>query len=937
MKEGDKDAYLDNLFGAQKPLAPGEARGEEAVAPQVRSAEETTAAEVAPTPEKPGLVYLNAGLNPRATLEAAKASPLGQRAAEFVGKVVDDLQMKLTPMAASTTTDTSRAVAKEFANQDRLARYQWGQFDDILKKNYTPEERAAMGRALDEQSVLEQTGQPTAGKGLDRLSPDQRATIEVINKHGKALWERAKAMGMVTGEGLPSYMPRMVVNIGEDGTVSRLPSKGAGVQGEFARPSGENIVVSSPNLLHRQYLTAAETEAAARAKFGEGATLVTDIRALPAALARFERAIAGRELIDQVKAIGKRTGKELVSNAEGPTMFTIDHPAFKTYRPRFVTDEATGKTVAALDQNGNPVFDKIPLYVANEFKGPLKAIMSEKSGAIYNGLMELKGKTMSMIMYSPLIHNEVEFGRAFALMPIEMSKVGLAKGFIPVPKIYLEGNRVKNNLAAMTEAIKAGLVPIGKRFAMQDITGMAEEPNIKPGRSWTAQLAGGAVGLISKTAGEAVKRGIDVAGDVWHNVLLWDRVGDLQMGLYRKFRESAMEKGLSEKEANILAAHMANRYAGAIPNEAASPGVRKAANFIFFSRSFTGGNIGAMKDAFLGMPRDVVAQLRTAGADEAAQAGASELARSYAQRKAIGALVKDIAIAHLGVALVTSALEYYHEQDFDKILEGYRDRWQRLVEAAAKDPWDASNPFADLRMLSPTSENEAGKENRIRVGTQEDGTAIYMRLPFGKIGEEMEGYLTAPVDMMRRKVGTIIRPLLQVYANDQGFGREVYKPDAKTLREIARAVFDAVMHVVADQFPVDSATAAKDIVIDLKEGREPNKLDELKAVGPLAGVTFSKGAPGGPAVGEMFEVEKRHRQDVQRIKKDVNKMIERGEIEPAIETMRGARMTDREILLTLKYAQTPAARLGGRRLGSFYQHGTEADQERMARLLEQQR
>jgi len=87
----------------------------------------------------------------------------------------------------------------------------------------------------------------------------------------------------------------------------------------------------------------------------------------------------------------------------------------------------------------------------------------------------------------------------------------------------------------------------------------------------------------------------------------------------------------------------------------------------------------------------------------------------------------------------------------------------------------------------------------------------------------------------------------------------------------------------------------------------------------------------------MFEVEKRHRQDVQRIKKDVNKMIERGEIEPAIETMRGARMTDREILLTLKYAQTPAARLGGRRLGSFYQHGTEADQERMARLLEQQR
>lgn len=880
------------------------------------------------------MVDLGIGASPKKTIEAVKASPLGQKAAEFARGITEDFQMKLTPMAAGSASERARAVAKGWANQDRLARSEWGKFDDILKKNFTPEQRAAMGRALDEQSVLEQTSQPTTGRGLDTLPADQRTVIEIISEHGKQIWERAKAIGMVEGEGLPSYMPRMIVNIGEDGKVSRVQSKGTGTVSGLPEGIGQNVITSTPNLLRRKYLTAAETEAAAKAKFGEGATLVQDIRALPAALARLERAIAGRELIAKIKEIGKQTGRELVSETEKPGTFTVDHPAFKTYRPRFVQGE-DGKITPMLDQQGNPVFDKVPLYVADEFKGPLKAILSEKSGAIYNFLMELKGKAMSMIMYSPLIHNEVEFGRSFALMPIEMSKIGLAKGFTPVPNIYLTGNRIKNNPAMMRKAIAHGLVPIGKRFGFQDITGMMEEPTIKPGRSWTAQIAGGTAGLFNRAAGEAVKRGIDTTGDFWHNTLLWDRVGDLQMGLYGKFLERALAVGLSEDEAGILAAHFSNRYAGVLPNEATSAGARKVANFIFFSRSFTGGNIGAMKDAFIGLPRDIVAQLKAAGADEKAIASSSELARTFARRKAIGAIIKDVALAHLGVALVSSAMDYYHDRDFQKILEGYRDRWQRLQERAAADPWDASNPFEDLRALSPSSENEAGKEDRVRVGTQEDGTAIYMRLPFGKIGEEMERYLIKPLDMMRRKVGTIMRPLLEVYYNDKGFGRPVYNPDAKTIPDMVQSVVDSVLHIAANQFPVDSAEAAKNIVHDIQQGKEPKAIDEAKVVGPLAGMTFSKGAPGGPAVGEMFDIERKHRNEVYRIQAPVRKLIQDGDIQAAIEKMHEAHMTQPEIASTIRYTLNPGARLGGRKLGKFYQIAPEAERERMQRLREE--
>jgi hypothetical protein len=55
-----------------------------------------------------------------------------------------------------------------------------------------------------------------------------------------------------------------------------------------------------------------------------------------------------------------------------------------------------------------------------------------------------------------------------------------------------------------------------------------------------------------------------------------------------------------------------------------------------------------------------------------------------------------------------------------------------------------------------------------------------MRNPAGKIGEEFVGYMNGPLDMMRRKLGTIARPGWQIMANDKGFGRKVYDPNADT-------------------------------------------------------------------------------------------------------------------------------------------------------------
>lgn len=218
--------------------------------------------------------------------------------------------------------------------------------------------------------------------------------------------------------------------------------------------------------------------------------------------------------------------------------------------------------------------------------------------------MALKGKAMSVIMYSPAIHNIVEWSRALPAYPLKVASTW----------IYWEGNRAKNDPTQMREAISAGLVPIGARFFNQDITSIMEEPNIAPGRSLTAKVLGFVPGLFDARARDTVKRAIDRAGDVWHNTLLWDRIADLQMGLYVNMRRDLIRKGHDPLTASRVAAHFANRYAGALPIEAMSAAARKFANMLLFSRTFTLGNLGAMKDMLTGLPRDVQAQiLRDAG------------------------------------------------------------------------------------------------------------------------------------------------------------------------------------------------------------------------------------------------------------------------------------------------------------------------------------
>lgn len=874
---------------------------------------------------RPGSLSAAATEPPDIPLEIQPAQPPGtlmgaaRAAADTLFDMGRDAQMLVAPMARGTTD--SMAMAKDFANTMRRNRWDWSRIDKDIEKRFDPETRKRMWNAMDEESLslrLEEPASAREHQGLNTLTPEERAAVVDLDNRQQLAWARAIDLGMVEGEGIPMHAPRMVINI----------ANASDKEGAMALDViGRNLRTRTPYLKQRKYMEVEETEAAAKAKYGPQAEVLRDIRTVALSTAQLEDAIAGRQLINNIKEYGARTGTDTVAEGAIPAgsetkWFTLDHPSFKTWRPKF--DES--KVVK--DAEGNVVFEQVPIYVHGDFEGPLRAVLDHRSGAIYGGMMALKGKTMSLIMNSPMIHNAVEWGRAVFAMP----------GKVATFKVYFEGNRAKNNVPLMHEAIDNGLVPIGHRFFNQDISGLMEQPDLTPGRSTTAKMLAVVPGLFDEAAGVAVKRAIDKAGDFWHNTLLWDRVADLQMGLYVNFRSDMMAKGIDQTTASRIAAHWANRYAGALPKEAMSDGATKIANFMLFSRSFTLGNMGVLKDMMTGLPKDVLAQIERdagfrAGSIEAGiEAGeqAKSAAKSMARRKAMAVVGMDIVGMYVMNSLLQNAVNViFNDSTVDKELHGYTARLKQALTEIGEHPLKLVQPFGFAEHIAATSENEPGRQERVRVGYAKDGTAIYGRAPVGKIGEEFIGYMTGPLDMMRKKQGTIARPLSQIFSNDAGFGRKIYDPTADLPEKYLQNVYLIAKHLALSQFPEGQISAFRDLV----KGEGDAKVNALQAFGPFAGVTFSKGAPGGPAVGEMYASKAQYEFRVNQALPDIRKQILRGDIDGAI-----GRMTELDVPQGLQrfYIRTtinPAARLSPRATRDFYLHSTPEQIKRFERAL----
>ena len=246
-----------------------------------------------------------------------------------------------------------------------------------------------------------------------------------------------------------------------------------------------------------------------------------EIRVVPWAFERLEKAIATREMVNKLKQMSAVMGKEAVIDEPRTGYFTLPHPAFNTYGPRLEIEPGTGKRIVARDADGDPIIEKKPIYVSNEFEGPLRSVLRTEDGALYRGAMQVKQGAVHAIMISPVIHNMVEWGRALPMMP----------GKVASGKVYFEGNAMRRGIPyesplahmgdklagrqedlvinpAMRKAMyEHGMVDGGHRGFLQDITGVAEEPSLHAGRGMVAKLFGGIGDVYSPAVGTRIKTG----------------------------------------------------------------------------------------------------------------------------------------------------------------------------------------------------------------------------------------------------------------------------------------------------------------------------------------------------------------------------------------------------------------------------------------------
>lgn len=787
--------------------------------------------------------------------------PLAPPLRELSQKTADYAQSAanaFSPMGMGTTR--AQAHVAQFANDLRTVQYRFAQIDKEITGTYkSPQEREALWSAMEAQSVFEQQvrdlsvdQQAAAREAFDRggtgvagLNERQRQTIDSLDAISQDAWRQMQQRGMVAPDArpIPYYMPRQILTWSAENGFERPKGSGAASASVGIDARGANLTTNGP--MRREHLTPEETEAAAQAKLGENAQILRDIRSLPSRLAYTYRAIAGVDLMNKIEETGKLTGVNLVLHGDLPgsvkpgDYFTMsDHPAFRRW---------TGSGWQAI-------------HVADEYRGPLKAVLTKPAGDLYHAAMALKGGLMKTIMWSPFQHLNVEIGRALPMMRSE------------IVSVFKDGHRVRQDLGYMDQATRDGIAPLGQRSGWENDPISIADATREPAQHGPLYHAAAAVPR---------------AFDQLHQKILWDRVFDLQMGIYDHLKQKWTADGFPERVAGIMAAHEANRYAGALPPENLARGANMAANLLLFSRSFTLGNLGVIKDMFNGAPSHTRALI-----EHEFSPAMMKQAQSAMRRKAIAAFTMDIGLQYLGTALAQTAWRAgqlaaiaggvsYISQGTQQALGEWYDKAKDAIAASRVNPLEAFGIF-------PQHWNEPGKEDRAYLGTDpQSQRGVYARLMTGKIGEEFMGWFSRPGDLLLNKLNVGVRAGVEDVLGQDAYGKLISKPYPRTIWDYIDKAGAYVQHIGGSMGP----TATIEGIAELGRlytggGKDSPATAWAKVLVPATGLgQISEGYPGGPAAGEIHAQTERQRFAVQQAMPSIREKIKAGDTAGAVEDM----------------------------------------------------
>lgn len=838
-------------------------------------------------------------------------------------------QQAVTPMALGS--DSTRAMAKDWANLNR--RISWQQINRLAEvdRRFSPEQQNRMWQALDEESRMRAEGanpDEYAGEyGLSTLTPDERAFVEheIVDRQN-ILWQHAKDLGVVKPDapGIPFYAARIASRTGA-GERSHVHMDQLGDR------IGLNLNTKTGRLKKRKYATVEETEEALQKIPGfEKAHIVRNIKANVAAAYQLEKAVAARKFVNDLEAFNKANGADVVARGFKPAegWFAIDHPDLMAWVPdlqKIVDADGSTSYQAVRNPDGTTHFKKVPMYFHPDLRGPLTAVLSGKPSLLMRAWNAAKSASMSIIMFSPMLHNSVIFSKGVAAF----------KGNIPATvRAYFTGHSIRNDNFRMAEAIEGGLVPVGRTFFKQELSDALTAPDLTPGASLSAKVAGFIPGLFDENAGAAVTAAIDKAWNVHDNTLLWDRVADLQMGVFDRMRAEAEAAGIPHQVAVRMAAREANNIAGSLPRESMSQAARSLGNVLLFSRSFTVSNWSIMADLARGMDKATLALVKR-DAERLGMDGEmmGKTAKAMSRRQAAAMVITDLVLFHAGYSVLQSAIDVMLGRDTTTDeAKSYWTRFKKELSVNWSNPWWLALPigiFHFIHGISTLSENEPTRQDKVLLGYDKDGTGIYIRPMVGRMGDEFTEYMSGYwLDMFRRKMGTIVRPALDLLENDKGFGRKIYDPDIHTPTQALSAAWNIAGYFVEQSSGLTSLAAG----YHLLRGEGNFETNLAQTIGPWLPPPFtftaSKGAPGGPAIGEMYAAREAHDFRVQQAMPGIRQLITDGKLDEAVHLMQDLKISRGLQRWYIKTTLNPALRASPRALQEFYEIATPEERER---------
>lgn len=824
----------------------------------------------------------------------------------MVGAAAKATNLWADPMTAGS--DDSMVIAKRAANAARAIRYAGKQEITRLGKEYTQEQLKRMWQVLDTQSVEIQMGQPTTGFGaksaFPTLSTEERAEADVGQREALMAWQEAKALGMVHGEPLPSYVPRMVIL--ED----------------YLDPRRDQT---------------------------KKTRVVQDYRTLVLATMHLREAIVWRIMIEQIKAVGQKTGAKTVhaggmaANGRPPRggpgnpmdkltgVFTTTAQMRK--RKNLTVEEtlegaekvAQGKEAPWFtipnnrafwtlqwshnDENGEPKFVRVPIYIRPDFEGPLRAILhgynSGAGGSIYRGLMNLKGRMMTAIMWG-VKHLGVVGFRAFTVARNADAAPNAPRPMPKLVKLIIEGHAAQHEANTMRRLIQGGLVPMGRNGVFQDIEGLEKDIEDKPGRSWTSQVMAWPISFINETAANAVKRGFDVTGDFVHQRLMWDQIAAMQVGITLGVERHLIRGGMDPRDALIIATREGNLAAGAIPREAMAHWLSNTLNLVWFSKSYRSTTTASVKDIF-GLPRDLQALIKENNPGQVGIPGfVNRAVRQLAQVRVARSIAWKVLRLEMGLYFIAGSLlqsgltVYQGHHTASEELQGYYDRLIKVGSEIAHG--ERVNPFTAIADLTPMAEHEAGKEARILIGHEPDKTAIYMRLGVGKIAEDIMAYATDPYTVLHNIESPLFRWVDGSWHNDAGLNRKIVNPYAHTIMDHLGQAWDWATWSASLAMPMTEIGS-----ISRLAGGTGGGYQAAQIIGSGLGFSLSRGYPGGEQAGATHQVKTEHDYNRLQAFRQVIELERAGKTGEAQQVMTKVGILPKEQVKILAHIKQPGA------------------------------